>query len=288
MSQRRVIFKSGITIKVGASGDNSRIKKVTGKFTSSSTVSSGQTAATAAKILSGYSAWVDGNEVKGSISSKATATYNVSSSDRTISSGQYLSGAQTIKGVTLTNVSDAVIKSGTTVKVGDSGDSSRIISVVGKFTSSSTVSSGQTAATASKILSGYSAWVNGSEVKGTYTPPSATVNITDVETFAADEGEFDKYGHENSIDGYYYKSGSTYGIVVKCDLKDSSGTVVKTLYNYLEGAPTRIARDVAGSGGGGSTGPTNHTGFYITVTQNSGGSKTVTCSVTYPASSSVA
>ena len=281
-------IKSGITIKVGDSGDDSRIKKVTGKFTSSSTVSSGQTAATAAKILSGYSAWVDGNEVKGSISSKATATYNVSSSDRTISSGQYLSGAQTIKGVTLTNVSDAVIKSGTTVKVGDSGDSSRIISVVGKFTSSSTVSSGQTAATASKILSGYSAWVNGSEVKGTYTPPSATVNITDVETFAADEGEFDKYGHENSIDGYYYKSGSTYGIVVKCDLKDSSGTVVKTLYNYLEGAPTRIARDVAGSGGGGSTGPTNHTGFYITVTQNSGGSKTVTCSVTYPASSSVA
>lgn len=40
-------------------------------------------------------------------------------------------------------------------------------------------------------------------------------------------------------------------------------------------------------GGGGSSGPTNHTGFYITVTQNAGGSKTVTCSVTYPASSSV-
>lgn len=37
----------------------------------------------------------------------------------------------------------------------------------------------------------------------------------------------------------------------------------------------------------GSSGPTNHTGFYITVTQNAGGSKTVTCSVTYPASSSV-
>ena len=35
--------------------------------------------------------------------------------------------------------------------------------------------------------------------------------------------------------------------------------------------------------GGGSSGPTNHTGFYITVTQNAGGSKTVTASVTYPA-----
>jgi hypothetical protein len=80
-------------ISVGDEGSAGRIASVTGTFTASDTVSSGQTAAAAGQILSGYSAWVNGTEVKGSIGSKAAATYNTSTSDQSISASQYLSGA---------------------------------------------------------------------------------------------------------------------------------------------------------------------------------------------------
>ena len=279
-------IKDGTTIKVGDANDDDRITAVTGTFTDAATVSTGQTAATASQILSGYSAWVDATEVKGNIAtmtlptsaaasatsgyaSKATigrstsdqyinippgynaaggyykvsavangsvtapasisgssatlstgtntltltktisvtpsvttagyissgtagnssvsltaavttigaTTYNTSTSDQTISSGVYLTGAQTIRKVTTANISTGNIKDGVTIKVGDVGDDDRIAGVVGTFTDASTVSTGQTAAGASQILSGYSAWVDGSEVKGsmtTVTLPTAT------------------------------------------------------------------------------------------------------------------
>lgn len=100
------------------------------------------------------------------LSSQAAQTIYPSSSDQTISSGKYLTGTQTIKAVTTTNLSASNVKDGTVVEVGDSSDSDRITSVTGTFTDASTVSSGQTAATAGEILTGYSAWVDGSEVQG--------------------------------------------------------------------------------------------------------------------------
>ena len=54
--------------------------------------------ATAAKMLSGETAYVNGSKVTGNIESKAATTYTPGTSDQTIASGQYLSGAQTIKG----------------------------------------------------------------------------------------------------------------------------------------------------------------------------------------------
>ena len=54
--------------------------------------------ATAAKILDGETAYVNSTKITGSISSKAAATYTPTTSDQTISSGQYLSGDQTIEG----------------------------------------------------------------------------------------------------------------------------------------------------------------------------------------------
>lgn len=50
------------------------------------------------KMLSGVTAYANGTKYAGSISSKAAATYTPTTSDQTIASGQYLSGAQTIKG----------------------------------------------------------------------------------------------------------------------------------------------------------------------------------------------
>lgn len=50
------------------------------------------------KMLSGNTAYANGVKYTGSISSKAAETYTPTTSDQTISAGQYLSGAQTIKG----------------------------------------------------------------------------------------------------------------------------------------------------------------------------------------------
>ena len=132
---------------------------------------------TAGSMLSGVVAHdASGASVTGSISSKAAATYNTSSSNQTIAAGQYLSGAQTIRAVTTANITAANIKHNVAVTVGDAGSATRIKNVTGTFTSSSTVSSGQTAAAAAQIRSGYSAWVNGAEVKGSLANYTGTVS----------------------------------------------------------------------------------------------------------------
>ena len=54
--------------------------------------------AAATDILASKTAYVNGSKLTGQIQSKAAATYTPTTSDQTIASGQYLSGAQTIKG----------------------------------------------------------------------------------------------------------------------------------------------------------------------------------------------
>ena len=166
-------IKYNTTVKVGDASNSGSIKNVTGTFTG--TVSTGQSKAAAGQILSGYSGYVDGAEVKGSIGSKSAATYNTSTSDQTITAGQYLSGAQTIKAVTTSNIDAGNIKYNVNVKVGDANSSGRIKNVTGTFTS--TVSSGQTKAAAAQILSGYSAYVDGAEVKGSIATKTSS-NLT--------------------------------------------------------------------------------------------------------------
>ena len=84
-------------------------------------------------LLSGYTATgADGESVSGGITSQGATTYNVSSSDQTISAGKYLTGAQTIRGVTVSDTLVAAnIKDGVTVKIGDAADDDRILSVTG-------------------------------------------------------------------------------------------------------------------------------------------------------------
>lgn len=68
---------------------------------------------TSDKILKDYTAYVKGNKIKGTIPSKAAATYTPGRSDQTIAAGQYLSGVQTIKGDS--NLQAANIISGKTI-----------------------------------------------------------------------------------------------------------------------------------------------------------------------------
>lgn len=85
------------------------------------------------EILNGKTAYVNGTKVTGNIASKTAATYNPSTSDQTINASQYLSGAQTIKAVTVTNLVAANIANGVTVKVGCSADDDCVASVTGSL-----------------------------------------------------------------------------------------------------------------------------------------------------------
>ena len=69
--------------------------------------------AVAGEILNGKTAYVAGVKITGSIQSKSAATYTPTTSDQTIAAGQYLAGAQTIKGDS--NLQSQYIASGVTI-----------------------------------------------------------------------------------------------------------------------------------------------------------------------------
>lgn len=111
----------------------------------SATVSTGTNTLTLTKSVSvtpsvtaGYvSAGTAGNSsvsLTASVTTQAAQTIYPSTSDQTIASGRYLTGTQTVKGVTTTNLSASNILSGVTIKVGDSADDDRIASVTGSVT----------------------------------------------------------------------------------------------------------------------------------------------------------
>ena len=64
-------------------------------------------------MLAGNSAYANGVKYTGNISSKAAETFTPTTNDQTISAGQYLSGAQTIKGDV--NLAAGNIVSGVTI-----------------------------------------------------------------------------------------------------------------------------------------------------------------------------
>ena len=65
------------------------------------------------------------------LTTQAAQTIHPSTTDQTIASGKYLTGAQTIKAVTTTNLTAENIVQGVTVKVGDSTDDDCVASVTG-------------------------------------------------------------------------------------------------------------------------------------------------------------
>lgn len=89
--------------------------------------------ATAAKMLNGETAYVNGSKITGNIASKAAATITPTSADQTINASQYLSGAQTIEGIVCANLSAANIASGVTIKIGTASDDDSVASVTGSL-----------------------------------------------------------------------------------------------------------------------------------------------------------
>lgn len=134
---------SGAYYKVNAvaNGSATAPATITG---SSATVSTGTNTLTLTKTVSvtpsvtaGYvSSGTAGNSdvsLTASVTTQAAQTIHPSTSDQTISSGRYLTGTQTIKAVTLSNLTAENIKSGVVVKVGDSSDDDCVASVTGSY-----------------------------------------------------------------------------------------------------------------------------------------------------------
>lgn len=89
----------------------------------------------AADLRNGKKMFGANGEVTGSMTEKNAASYNPSTSDQTINANQYLSGAQTIRAVTVSGLSAAVIASGVTVKIGCTADDDCVTSLTGTLAS---------------------------------------------------------------------------------------------------------------------------------------------------------
>ena len=196
--------KYGVTAKVGDANDDDRILNVTGTFTGASTVSDGQTAAAAAQIREGYSAWVDGAEVEGSLpdTSVVEGTTTVSGSTATRGEAEWDAGyitAGSIGAATFANVASQGVEyvdiSGTTdapVLISESylfinkGYTDNL-----KISLAKLVPDGASADLASGvILSGYSAYDNdGKLIAGTIQSKAAATYYpsTSDQTIAADQ-----------------------------------------------------------------------------------------------------
>ena len=181
------------TISINSAG------KITASYNSSNQITP---VVSAGYVTSGTAGTVSvSGSAEQQLTTKGATTYNVSTSDQTIATGTYLIGTQTIKGVSTTGINAANIRSGITVKVGDSGDDDRIAGVTGLFTSASTVSDGQTAATAGQILSGYSAWVDGVEVQGDIAAKTSADMTVSGKTVTAPAGFYATAQSKSVADG---------------------------------------------------------------------------------------
>ncbi len=189
--------------------------------------------AAAADVLSGKTFnSANGIGLTGTISSKAAASYTPGTSDQTIAAGQYLSGVQTVKGDA--NLLTNNIKSG--------------VSIFGVSGKASVVDTSDASAAASQILSGSTAYVNGSKITGTIASKAATTYTpgTADQTIAAGQylsGAQTIKGDANLVAGNIAVGKSIFGVAGIMDprlydfplsIQDTQPTAVKSGHIWVK------------------------------------------------------
>lgn len=125
----KTITSGSATPASSISGTSATVSTGTNTLTLTKTVSN------TPQVTAGYiSSGTAGNtsvSLTGSVTTKGATTHYASTSDQTIASGTYLTGTQTIKAVSQTNLSAENIKSGTTISI--SNGNGNIWSVTGTY-----------------------------------------------------------------------------------------------------------------------------------------------------------
>jgi len=133
----KAVASGTVTAPASITGTSATVSTGTNTLTLSKTVSVTPSVTTAGYVSSG-TAGNSSVSLTASVTTQAAQTIYPSTSDQTINSGRYLTGNQTIKAVTTTNLTADNIKSGVTVQVGDSADSDRVASVTGTYSGGGT------------------------------------------------------------------------------------------------------------------------------------------------------
>ena len=123
------VANGSATAPASISGSSATVSTGTNTITLSKTIS--VTPTVSAGYISSGTAGNSSVSLTASVTTKAATTYHPSTTAQSISSGTYLTGAQTIAAVTTLNLSASNIVSGVTIKVGDSSDDDCVASVTG-------------------------------------------------------------------------------------------------------------------------------------------------------------
>ena len=204
-----------VTVNAMPSGSVTAPGTITG---TSATVSTGSNSLTLTKTVSvtpsvttaGYvSSGTAGNSsvsLTASVTTQAAQTIYPSTSDQTIASGRYLTGTQTVKAVTTSNLTADNVKSGVTITVGDSADADRVASVTGTYSGGGSVSTDTKTATASN----YPTSLSFSSMKG--QPKMFTVRLNAQVSSSGNTTYYyivDIVSHGTTTHGNCFRIGST-------------------------------------------------------------------------------
>ena len=212
--------------------------------------------AVAADVLSGKTFnSANGIGLTGTISSKTAASYTPGTSDQTIVAGQYLSGAQTVKGDA--NLLTNNIKSG--------------VSIFGVSGKASVIDTSDASAAASQILSGSTAYVNGSKITGTMVDRGAVTITPSTSDQAIPAGYHNGSGYVAAGNPLITGQGSASAI---CNEDITAGDMVSVRRYYSFDSPSALAALTAPSFGANTVSFTPD-GIYLAVASRNGSSNMI-------------
>lgn len=178
----KAVASGSATAPASISGTSATVSTGTNTLTLTKTVS--VTPSVTAGYVSSGTAGNSSVSLQASVTTKAAATIHPSTSDQTIASGTYTTGAQTIKAVALANLTADNIKKGVTVTVGDSTDADCVASVTGTYEGGGPGKNAQ------------ASYVTGRATTSTYTAVGPSITV-------AKTGTYDVYwsGYRSSTSG---------------------------------------------------------------------------------------